>query len=251
MRLVIVDDDERVRGVIGELVDGKGHEVVGTAAAGMQGSDLVRALGPDAVIVDLSLEYGSGHDVIAAAHEVGARVIVFSAFSESVESLVERGALIVPKPDFLGLENALDVAAVGRGPAANEPRAERRRRPGRASSSPAGRAVVGAADDFYRALAEASAGDSIMTIDVADESAAHSMAPVVRAVLREGDHLAIRDSQLMMVLVGEGPAPQAVLDRIRSALPIAHEWWHRAVVVEPAELPIDALNRLRELTATA
>ena len=251
MRLVIVDDDERVRGVLAELVEAKGHEVLGAASSALPGSELVTALVPDAVIVDLALEYGSGHDVIAAAHEVGARVVVFSAYSESVEALVERGALIVPKPDFLALENALDVVAAGLAPGAHEPRAERRRQPGRGGQSPVGRPGVGAPDDFYRALAEASAGDSIMTIDVADESAAHSMAPVVRAVLREGDHLAVRDSQLMMVLLGEGPAPQAVLERVRDALPIAHEWWNRFVVVEPDELPIDALNRLRELTPTA
>ncbi len=247
MRLVIVDDDERVRGVLGELIEAKGHDVVGAAAAALPGVELVRALQPDAVIVDLALEYGSGHDVIAAAQEVGTRVVVFSAFSEGVDASVERGALVVSKPDFLALENALDVAAAGRRPPSSGPHVERRRHPGRAAPA-AGRAIVGAADDFYRALAEATTGDSIMTIDVADEGAAESIAPVVRGVLRDGDHLAVRDTRLMMVLVGEGPAPQAVLERIQVALPAAHTWWHRFVVVEPDEYPIDALHRLRELT---
>ena len=250
MRYVVVDDDAGLRGVIGALVASRGHTVVGEATAGLAGGDLVRTIKPDVVIIDLALEYGSGHDVVAVAREIGAQIIVFSAYLDDVDVRSQPGALLVTKPDFLGLETAMDVAASRLEAAGDDERGERRRRPPRDGEGER-RLGVDATDDFYRALAEASAGDAMLSVDVHDEATVGSVVPVARAVLRSCDHLTVSGTQITMLLAGDGvDAHRAVTERLQHAVANGHEWSYRYTVIDAEEAPSDALTRLRAMAPT-
>ena len=56
IRLLIVDDDDRFRWVLGELLEADGRfEVVGAAATAEEGIDLALALEPDVVTMDVDM----------------------------------------------------------------------------------------------------------------------------------------------------------------------------------------------------
>src|SRR5690349_5259762 len=67
LRVVTVDDEPLARERVSTLVrDTDGLELVGEAANGLQGLDLITALDPDLVFVDVEMPELSGFGVIAA-----------------------------------------------------------------------------------------------------------------------------------------------------------------------------------------
>lgn len=93
----MIDDDLDVRDLLEVLFDlDERFELVGSAADGPSGIDLVRDLVPDAVVVDLELPGIDGLSVIEAVRSLALdiRVIVFSAFPDpfTLFDVLQRGA---------------------------------------------------------------------------------------------------------------------------------------------------------------
>jgi len=84
-RVVLVEDEEAVRALLRwHLQDDGRFEVVGESADGAQGIELIAALKPSIVILDLQLPGVDGLEAIPAIREVSpaTRIVVFSAFPD-------------------------------------------------------------------------------------------------------------------------------------------------------------------------
>jgi len=84
-RIVVIDDDPDVSALLALLfeVDDR-FDLVGVAADGRNGIDIVTELEPDAVVVDLDLPEANGLDVIVEirADLPETRIVVFSAYPD-------------------------------------------------------------------------------------------------------------------------------------------------------------------------
>lgn len=95
-RVVIAEDEAIIRLDLKELLEEEGYEVVGQTGRGDEAVELVRALGPDAVILDIKMP---GLDGLSAARQITAdrlaAVLILTAFSqrELVEQAREAGAI--------------------------------------------------------------------------------------------------------------------------------------------------------------
>lgn len=131
IRVVVADDHAVVRsglsGLIGSTDD---LEVVGVARDGSEAVALVRAHGPDVVVMDLQMPVLDGVEATRAivAEQLGAEVLVLTSFSDHarIDAAIEAGAvgylLKDAEPEVL-----LDgIRAVARGESPLDPRAARR-----------------------------------------------------------------------------------------------------------------------------
>lgn len=88
-RVVVAEDESLIRLDLVEMLREEGYDVVGEAADGQEAVDLVRALSPDLVIMDVKMPRRDGID--AASEIASARlapVVILTAFSQ--RELVER-----------------------------------------------------------------------------------------------------------------------------------------------------------------
>lgn len=77
MKLVIVEDSERIRTQLMRLIDARpGIAVVGSATAEEEALALILATGADAVLLDLALAPGSGLQVLRRSRQLGNRAKV-------------------------------------------------------------------------------------------------------------------------------------------------------------------------------
>ena len=79
--MVVVDDNASMRMLVGMHLQIEGWDVVGEAGDAEEGLAQVRALQPDAVVLDQELPLGPGTRVLGAMREhcPKARIILFSA----------------------------------------------------------------------------------------------------------------------------------------------------------------------------
>ncbi len=95
-RVVIAEDEAIIRLDLKELLEEEGYEVVGQTGRGDEAVDLVRALRPDAAILDIKMP---GLDGLSAARQITAdrlaAVLILTAFSQRdlVEQAREAGAI--------------------------------------------------------------------------------------------------------------------------------------------------------------
>jgi CheY-like chemotaxis protein len=261
MRVLICDDDASLRSVIRSLLERSGHEVVAEADKSVEAISLLHRLLPDAVIVDLSLFAGSGHDVLRAAAVLHCPAIVFTAFPADADiGPFANRPIVVEKPDFPGLEAAIG-ALVGRITEAgsrgtSEPVDRRKQASTSAGFAPAPAEPIEEASYFYPALNDAWAGDSLVAIqpDDASEATIAVLGSVVRNAVRAQDHLMARSTELIALLLGGDPgAPASVTRRIEKSW--SNSGAHpcklsiRSVVIAPDEAPSDAFQRLKETSA--
>jgi two-component system, LytTR family, response regulator len=84
VRTLIVEDEPHARHYLRELLAGEpGVAIVGEAASGAEGSDLVRTLSPDLVFLDIQMPDLSGFDLIAEIGVENMPAFVFvTAYSE-------------------------------------------------------------------------------------------------------------------------------------------------------------------------
>lgn len=102
LRVILVDDQELLRGSLRRMLEGRGFEVVAEAADGIEGVRVARGHDFDVILTDLRLPNMDG---IALAREVRlldptAAVVVFSAYADpslQVEGREAGVAAWVPK----------------------------------------------------------------------------------------------------------------------------------------------------------
>ena len=130
IRVVLVDDHAVVRSGLTQLLDGVDDiEVVGTAADGATGMELVRRTSPDVVVMDLQMP---GVDGVAAtrtiaAEQPDAQVLVLTSYSdaERIVDALDAGAVGYLLKDAEPEEVIAGVRAVSRGESPIHPRAAR------------------------------------------------------------------------------------------------------------------------------
>jgi response regulator NasT len=92
LRIIVADDDKRMREFYGEVLSRMGHEVVGSAADGTELVEICLSTEADLVVTDIRMP---GMDGIAAAHIVTERVelpfLFVSAYHD--DSLVNEASL--------------------------------------------------------------------------------------------------------------------------------------------------------------
>jgi DNA-binding NarL/FixJ family response regulator len=97
MRVLLVDDHAVVRHGLADLLTGAGFEIVGSLEDGALAEAAVRELGPDLVLMDLSMPGMDGIDatraVLAARPET--KVIILTSFAEHarLHAALEAGAV--------------------------------------------------------------------------------------------------------------------------------------------------------------
>lgn len=82
IRVAVVDDDVDIRGLLKLSCDlDERFELVGEAADGIQAVELITALQPDVVVLDLDMPRRGGLEAMTVIREVrpSAKVVVFSA----------------------------------------------------------------------------------------------------------------------------------------------------------------------------
>ncbi len=219
---LVCDDDRVTRSVISNLIEARGGRVLAETDRAMTAIDLIERFEPGLVVCDMSLEVGSGMDIIRflAERAIPCHVVVFTSFDEMVSHVEGFAVRVVSKPDFERLEHALDAAILD---ATDAVVVRERRQLVRATPNPGLRKDSGLDDpsEFYRQLAEAVRGDVLLTVRVADDDLT-AVAGALRKAVRVQDLLIRRHDELTALLIGGGPtgAP-AVLRRLAMTHPSA------------------------------
>jgi CheY-like chemotaxis protein len=214
-RVIVCDDDAVVRGLISDLVEQREGEVIAETGNSYDAIALIERFAPDLIILDLSLEHGTGTDVIdfIARREVPTEVIIFTSFDGVVDT-EHAFVRVVRKPGFDELELQLDDDHRRLAPGGE------RRRTTRAVTAPVSRSARGLddPDDFYRILGDAHPTDSLLAVSTADD--ADELAATMRSTIRVQDRLLARGDHVVALLIGgRVEAPDAVRARLRSAVP--------------------------------
>jgi two-component system chemotaxis response regulator CheB len=155
-RIVVADDSQFMRTVIGGALGAAGFDVVGSARDGDEALAQCRAHAPDAMTLDLAMPGLDGIGVLRALREQGVPavpVIVVSAFSpvhgaRAVDALAEGAFDLVPKPAVGEPFNSFTESLVDRLRQAVAAGAAVRERPavnGHAEPAPAAPVVSGGA----------------------------------------------------------------------------------------------------------
>jgi two-component system, LytTR family, response regulator AlgR len=84
IRVLVIDDDQRVGGRLRELLGDFGHLVVGLASNGIQALVLIKTLRPDVVVSDLRMPGMSGLQVATEVQRLDAppAIIIVSAYDD-------------------------------------------------------------------------------------------------------------------------------------------------------------------------
>ena len=116
IRVLLIDDDERVLGVLREAVCAFGYRAY-TAANGVQGLRQVREHRPHVVLLDLSMPVLDGHTVFEwlIRSSTACSIVILSGSNDEVaaRALLQRGAFdYVAKPVQLAhLQSVIAAAA--------------------------------------------------------------------------------------------------------------------------------------------
>ena len=95
MRVALIDDHVQLRGILKRGLERVGDiEVVGEADGGVEGLELVSALQPDAVLIDVNLPDIEGAECARniKARFPGVRVVAWSGETEGSEEMLRAGA---------------------------------------------------------------------------------------------------------------------------------------------------------------
>ena len=92
-RVVVIDDTRDIRELLSTVLTRSGMDVVGEAADGQAGVEVVRAERPDVVLLDLAMPVMDGIEALPLIRALvpDARIIVLSAFSGAVRDQVLDG----------------------------------------------------------------------------------------------------------------------------------------------------------------
>ena len=100
-RVLVVDDDDAIRSLLGKLLSRHGLEV-DNANDGVAALEKLRSETYDAVLLDLMMPRKSGFDVVAELRESDpellSRILIISAFPDRAFEALGNVCRIVPKP---------------------------------------------------------------------------------------------------------------------------------------------------------
>jgi chemotaxis response regulator CheB len=251
VNFVLCDDDSLMRSMIETIIERQGHQVIGAADNTSAATELIVHGRPEAVVVDLSLGYNTDFDIIDVAMAVGARVIVFShnASYELLDRFTPR-PVVVPKPDFVELEEVIAKAATADFGLAH---VERRLRPERVAIGPTPTGI-GDAQAFYDALANAAEEDVLLSVEPASDAApylAESDATRLLGLVRATDRVLAAGSSVKVFLAGGADVGlDAFLRRLRDEAPaLADVVVVRSIIIRDGEGSADAFDRLKSSAA--
>lgn len=241
VRIVLCDEDGLMREAVESLIPKAGHDLVGVADTTADAVALVETARPDAVVFDMTIGYNTDFDVIEAAQEAGATVLVFSYNTD--DAVLSRYAIrpiVVHKPDLVLLEASLRRLDVeGQRPVERE----RRQRPTRELPSPPATGLADAAA-FYEAINQAVSGDAMVSIETPED--APLVAERVADVLRAHDRLLATAHTVRVFLVAGGEAGrESFLRRLAEAEIVPPGSTVTSVIVAEGESPLDAFDRLK------
>lgn len=241
LRALVCDDDAVLRSVLAGLLSDCGYRVVGEADTVDRALDILESSPVDLAIVDLALGAGSGEDLLdrTAREFPELRTVVFSAYTDRHDELLETGATAVfSKPDFGPLEDwLLEQVQIAPPEKEEEPALIDRRRPAHPAPelpAPPFRSVswIEPWSSFADCVDRIWPGDAVLALDVlerddvvrygdpallADQRLA--MASLLGRAIRPTDRLAVAPQGPIVALVvaGHPEAPSAVFGRLEAA----------------------------------
>jgi DNA-binding NtrC family response regulator len=80
--LLIIDDEVAITSAFGTFFERTGHHTITRAHSGQEGIDTARRIRPDIVLLDLRLPDMTGFDVLSRIRELGAVVIMITAYGD-------------------------------------------------------------------------------------------------------------------------------------------------------------------------
>jgi DNA-binding response OmpR family regulator len=114
-RVLIVDDDEQVRKLIGTVLERAGYTPVEASTVG-EADRLMNSEAPDSVVLDLVMADGSGCDLLREwrARRVEAPVLVLTGYADrdNMTAALEAGADLVATKPFLPHELTAHMATL-------------------------------------------------------------------------------------------------------------------------------------------
>ena len=249
---MVCDDEHQYSSLVEHLLSELGHEVVGVATKAADASALIGAARPDVVILDLSTDFNSDFDVVAAAATIGAAVVIFSQRVDELRlSHYEVHPTVVYKPDLVELERVIrQLGDEVRGGEVHrdEDAPDRRARPMRESAGPEPTSVTDSRA-FYEALNEAAEGDALLSIELGDHGGPEALpetAERVMTVMRAADRLLMSPSFIRVFLpAGGADAVASFFARAREERVLPDGAVVRVVVLASGESPMDAFDRLK------
>lgn len=271
-RAVVCDDDELIRSVIRRVLADVGYEVVAEVDNPQEAIEGCRRGNVDVVVLDLALRAGHGEQVLdeLAADGGGTRAIVFSAYVNAPDALLDKGAAaVIDKPNFDQLEEAATALLERSG---NWTQERRRAQPKPIQPMPpaTGLTISGFEPwaSFGHAIESLLHGDALLAVDVVPDlrhrelwdhvfrmDARVALARAVRTTLRTQDRISVAPSGVPIVALvgGHLEAPGSVFDRLEATwkrevatdTPIG-AFTHVSTTLEPADAVtrvLDALER--------
>jgi hypothetical protein len=208
----------------------------------------MRAAEPDVVVIDPMIGINADFDLIDAAMEVGAKVIVFSRARDTLTSgRYDPEPSFVVKPYLSDLEEVIERLRFD--PSNTVSEADRRQRPARVPNAPVPTGPNDAAA-FYAALNEAVEGDALVAIAAGPSRAPidpSTLAAIVSETIRGSDRLLIATSSLLVLLPGGGEqAIDALHRRTHDDSTLSAGIEFRSIVVAAGESPTAAFDRLKQ-----
>ena len=236
MKIVVCDDDATLRSVVSRMAEEVGHTVIAETDSAHDAVELITRFGANALVLDLSLPWGSGMEAIYEIRdrEVPCQVIVFTSYADDSPEVRRSGVkAIVEKPDFESLEEALRALsgdAAGEGGSEQERRKrprDRPRVPAAVVRTPSG---IEEPDSFAGVIDALEPNDGVLFVHVmpaadvppgewgrlvaADRFLA--VARNLRTVLRVQDRLTVEDGVLAAILLdGERAGVESVWKRLQ------------------------------------
>jgi CheY-like chemotaxis protein len=222
MKLVVCDDDVTLRSVVTRIAESVGHIVIAETDNAEDAVELIMRFGAEALVLDMSLPYGSGIRAVEELrdHGIPCQIVVFTAYADESPDIRQSAVrAIVDKPDFEELERVL--AELAHGVTRTELPSERRKAvrarphvPPLASRTPSGLEEPGAFAEVIDALEP---GDGVLIVHVAAAVVVASpweelvetdrllaVARNLRTALRVQDRLSIDGPELAALLLDAG-----------------------------------------------
>lgn len=87
--ILIVDDSKSFRDLLKDIVEKKGHRVVGEAENGLEAIDMYPKIHPDLVILDIIMPKISGNDAIIGLKKIDENVKIVICSTLDFEDLIQ------------------------------------------------------------------------------------------------------------------------------------------------------------------